>query len=1496
MSLRFARASALALLAAALLVAASASARTGASPPRPDLVVRSLTSSPATLAPRDALTAKFVIANAGKRAARASVAAAYLSRDKVKGKGDRRLTPASSVARLKPRKSARRSATLVIPPATAVGPWFVIVCADDTGRVREAKEKNNCRAATTPILVTKVPPPPPPPAPQPPAPPPPAPPPPAPPPSPPLPPGSAPTDISLSNATLAENQPVGTPVGTLSTTDPDAGDTHTYTLVDGTGSDDNASFAIDGNGLKTNAVLDADARSSYSIRLRSTDSTTRFFEKAFTITTTPANDAPADIALSSPSVSENQAVGTAVGTLSATDQDAGDTHTFALVAGTGDTDNGSFTITGSSLKTNAVFNFEAKSSYSIRVRATDSGPLMFDKVLTVLVTNVNETPTDIGLSSPSVSENQAVGTAVGTLSTTDPDVGDTFTYSLVAGTGSTDNGSFTITGTSLKTNAVFDFETKSSYSIRVRATDAGALTFEKVFMISVGNVNEAPVNTVPGGQAVNEDTDLVFSVGNGNAISLADPDVGVNPVKLSLDVAHGTLTLASTVGLTFVDGTANGTASVHVTGTLANINTALAGLKYRGTANYNSSRGAESLAVLTNDQGNTGSGGPLSDSDSVALTVNAVNDAPTAATKSYTVQANMKINGLSGLLTGATDPDSGDGGYTASFAVNDVVVDTCAASSTISNLSTSGGTFDFDPPPGFSGTCTLKYRVDSGNPAPAATSAYASITLTVSGPVIWFVNAAAAVNGNGRLSSPFNVLSGADAVDAANQSIFLYSGTYANGIVLNTGEELVGQGTTGSATFDLLFGISPPTGTIARPAVATGTATVQNTVTLANTTLLRGLALSTGANTGLTGSGGLTNIDVAQTSVTTSTGTAVTLNNAAGSYSFSSISTNGAANGILVDTLGTSTFTATGGSIVNATTRGVDINAGSGAFSYGGSISTSGAGRSVEVTGRTGGAATFSGAVTDTGSGINLGSNTGATINFTGGITASTGTNAAFTATGGGTVNVTGSANTLATTTGTALNVSGTTIGSSGLTFRSVSANGGANGIVLSSTGSSGGLTVTGNGGTCTNADTSGCSGGQIQNTTGADNSSATPVGTGIVLSDTQAPSLTRMWLHDNSNYAIRGTNVAGLTLANSVINGTNGTNGTDPFNDSSVYVSNLTGSATVSSSDIRGGFENNVSVVNSSGSLDRITFSSDTFGDNNATNGNDAVQLESLAAASALKATIQNSTFTGAEGDLVDYSHNGSGLGDLVVSGNAFSNNHPGIATGGGGLTLSNAGTSGTTTMSITNNSFRDAVGPGVLIVKTTGSSTQTGTFSGNTIGVAGVANSGSAEGSTLKLQTAGQGTSTWSVSNNQIRGYNNFGIEVLAGGGATAQSGAINTTITGNTITQPGNTPGTITIPKQGVHFNIGTVPGDTYQACAAITGNNISTSGADSVPSTIDVDVRLRTTIRLPGYSGSATDTTAVQTYVASNNDVGTTVLAQTNAPPGGGYTGGAPATCP
>ena len=112
--------------------------------------------------------------------------------------------------------------------------------------------------------------------------------------------------------------------------------------------------------------------------------------------------------------------------------------------------------------------------------------------ISVLLNASNSAPTDIALSASSVPENQPSGTAVGTFSTTDPDRKDTFTYALVSGTGSTDNGTFAIVGDQLKTAASFNFEAKSSYSIRVRSTDAGGLSIEKVFTISVINVNEPP--------------------------------------------------------------------------------------------------------------------------------------------------------------------------------------------------------------------------------------------------------------------------------------------------------------------------------------------------------------------------------------------------------------------------------------------------------------------------------------------------------------------------------------------------------------------------------------------------------------------------------------------------------------------------------------------------------------------------------------------------------------------------------------------------------------------------------------------------------------------------------------------------------------------------------------------------------------------------------------------------------------------------------------------
>jgi gliding motility-associated-like protein len=132
-------------------------------------------------------------------------------------------------------------------------------------------------------------------------------------------------------------------------------------------------------------------------------------------------------------------------------------------------------------------------SVTYTVTATNTGGSTTANVTLVF----NTAPTNIGLTPAAVAENSASGTTVGTLSATDADTGDTFTFALVSGTGGTDNASFSISGTTLNTAAVFDFETKSSYSVRVRVTDAGGLSFEKVITISVINVDESPILSLP---------------------------------------------------------------------------------------------------------------------------------------------------------------------------------------------------------------------------------------------------------------------------------------------------------------------------------------------------------------------------------------------------------------------------------------------------------------------------------------------------------------------------------------------------------------------------------------------------------------------------------------------------------------------------------------------------------------------------------------------------------------------------------------------------------------------------------------------------------------------------------------------------------------------------------------------------------------------------------------------------------------------------------------
>jgi hypothetical protein len=142
--------------------------------------------------------------------------------------------------------------------------------------------------------------------------------------------------------------------------------------------------------------------------------------------------------------------------------------------------------------------------------------------------------------------------------------------------------------------------------------------------LEIGN-NNAPVNIVPGIQATNEETPLVFSIANSNLITISDPDVVNNPVQVPLRGTDGTITLAGTTGLTFSAGDGTGDPIMTFTGMMADIDAALDGMQFDPSVDFS---GAASIEITTDDLGNSGFGGSLTDVDTVIVNVAPINDDP----------------------------------------------------------------------------------------------------------------------------------------------------------------------------------------------------------------------------------------------------------------------------------------------------------------------------------------------------------------------------------------------------------------------------------------------------------------------------------------------------------------------------------------------------------------------------------------------------------------------------------------------------------------------------------------------------------------------------------------------------------------------------------------------------------------------------------------------------------------------------------------------------
>ena len=160
----------------------------------------------------------------------------------------------------------------------------------------------------------------------------------------------------------------------------------------------------------------------------------------------------------------------------------------AILTGSGS----SFVLAGLGELTNAAGGYTLTLPAAFSGITDSTGNRLFTGATTSFTVNSEDVPPNgVALSPSSIAEGQPLNTVVGTL-TTESFRGISLTYTLSPGVGDINNGSFEIVGDELRSREVFDYERKSQYAIRVRATDEKGLFTEQNFIVSIEPPPAAP--------------------------------------------------------------------------------------------------------------------------------------------------------------------------------------------------------------------------------------------------------------------------------------------------------------------------------------------------------------------------------------------------------------------------------------------------------------------------------------------------------------------------------------------------------------------------------------------------------------------------------------------------------------------------------------------------------------------------------------------------------------------------------------------------------------------------------------------------------------------------------------------------------------------------------------------------------------------------------------------------------------------------------------------
>ena len=505
----------------------------------------------------------------------------------------------------------------------------------------------------------------------------------------------------------------GSVVGTMTAFDEDAGQSLIYSIESSSLPDAFMIHPFTGEILVANAMmLDHETVTSVTMTVRATDSGNPSSSTTATvvIAINDVNESP-EMAAQSFSVAENAANGTVVGTVLATDIDAGQSLTyeifnspvpgaFAINAATGE-----ITVLDGSL-----LDFESRSSIELAILVSDNGTptLATFAPITINLTNVNEAPV-VTAATFSTAENRVNGTAIGTVAASDPDSGQTRTFAITAGN---TNNAFTINATTgvltVNNSAALNFESTPTFSLTITATDNGtpAKSGSATVTVNLTNVNEAPVVT-----------GATFSATENSANGTI-----VGTVAASDDDSGQTRTYAITAGNT------NNAFAINATTGVVTVNNSAA-LNFESTPTF-------SLTITATDNGTPARSG----SATVTVNLTNVNEAPVITTQSLAVKTKAKAGAVVGTVT-SSDPDAGQtrtysivsGNGNNVFAIN-------AATGVITVKSASGvksaRTYDLvvrvtdNGSPTLSSTGTVRIYVNSTGKVPAGSLAALQPSMT----------------------------------------------------------------------------------------------------------------------------------------------------------------------------------------------------------------------------------------------------------------------------------------------------------------------------------------------------------------------------------------------------------------------------------------------------------------------------------------------------------------------------------------------------------------------------------------------------------------------------------------------------------------------------------------------------------------------------------------------------------------------------------------------